>query len=69
MSLLRNWHLIQTAAINPGGKTRFDDALMCQLIRFVSSHEVGHTLGLPHNMKASSSYEWIRSARPALPGE
>ena len=37
-------------------KTRFDDALMCQLIRFVSSHEVGHTLGLPHNMKASSSY-------------
>ena len=65
MSLLRNWHLIQTAAINPGArKTKFDDALMCQLIRFVSSHEVGHTLGLPHNMKASSSYpvDSLRSA-------
>lgn len=65
MSLLRNWHLIQTAAINPGAqKTRFSDALMCQLIRFVSSHEVGHTLGLPHNMKASSAYpvDSLRSA-------
>ena len=65
MSLLRNWHLIQTAAINPGARrTKFDEALMCQLIRFVSSHEVGHTLGLPHNMKASSSYpvDSLRSA-------
>jgi hypothetical protein len=57
MSLLRNWHLVQTAAINPAAqKTKFDDATMCQLIRFVSSHEVGHTLGLPHNMKASNAY-------------
>ena len=65
MTLLRNWHLIQTAAINPGARrTKFDEALMCQLIRFVSSHEVGHTLGLPHNMKASSSYpvDSLRSA-------
>jgi len=65
MSLLRNWHLVQTAAINPGAqKMKFDDALMCQLIRFVSSHEVGHTLGLPHNMKASSAYpvDSLRSA-------
>jgi hypothetical protein len=57
MSLLRNWFLIQTAAVNPAARRpQFEDALMCQLIRFVSSHEVGHTLGLPHNMKASSSY-------------
>ncbi len=57
MSLLRNWFLIQTAAVNPAARrSQFEDALMCQLIRFVSSHEVGHTLGLPHNMKASSSY-------------
>jgi hypothetical protein len=65
MSLLRNWHLVQTAAINPGAqKIKFDDALMCRLIRFVSSHEVGHTLGLPHNMKASNSYpvDSLRSA-------
>ena len=32
---------------------KIDDKLMGQLIRFVSSHEVGHTLGLRHNMGAS----------------
>src|SRR5690606_13010251 len=36
-------------------KPKFDDKLMGQLIRFVSSHEVGHTLGLPHNMGSSSA--------------
>ncbi len=56
-NLLRDWFLIQTAAVNPSVRgTAFSDSIMGQLIRFVSSHEVGHTLGLPHNMKASSSY-------------
>lgn len=57
MNLLRNWFLIQTAAVNPQArKVKFDDELMGQLIRFVSAHEVGHTLGLPHNMGASAAY-------------
>ena len=57
MNLLRNWYLIQTAAINPQARSvQFEDEVMGELIRFVSSHEVGHTLGLPHNMKASSAY-------------
>jgi hypothetical protein len=56
MSLLRNWYLIQTAAVDPAARTKkFDDKLMGELIRFVSSHEVGHTLGLRHNMGASSA--------------
>ena len=56
MSLLRNWYLIQTAAVDPQArKKQFDDQLMGELIRFVSSHEVGHTLGLRHNMGASSA--------------
>jgi hypothetical protein len=56
MSLLRNWYLIQTAAIDPAARNKkFDDKLMGELIRFVSSHEVGHTLGLRHNMGASSA--------------
>ncbi len=56
MHLLRNWYLIQTAAVDPRSrKMEFDDELMGQLIRFVSSHEVGHTLGLPHNFGSSSS--------------
>lgn len=57
MNLLRNWYLIQTAAVNPAARSvKFQDEIMGQLIRFVATHEVGHTLGLPHNMKASSSY-------------
>ena len=55
MKLLRDWYLIQAGAIDPRShKMVFDDALMGDLIRFVSSHEVGHTLGLPHNFGSSS---------------
>ena len=55
--LLRNWFMMQTAAVNPAAqKVKFDDALMGELIRFVSAHEVGHTLGLPHNMGSSVAY-------------
>lgn len=56
MRLLRNWYLIQAGATDPrAGKIEYDDELMGQLIRFVSSHEVGHTLGLRHNMGASAA--------------
>ncbi len=57
MNLLRNWFFIQTAAVNPDArKTQFDDEIMGELIRFVSAHEVGHTIGYPHNMGASPAY-------------
>lgn len=65
MSLLRNWYFVQTAAINPEAqKTQFKEEIMGRLIRFVSSHEVGHTLGLPHNMGSSVAYpvDSLRSA-------
>ncbi len=55
MQLLHDWYMIQTAAVDPKARTmKFDDELMGNLIRFVSSHEVGHTLGLRHNMGSSS---------------
>lgn len=56
MRLLRNWYLVQAAAVDPAARKKtFDDELMSQLVRFVSSHEIGHTLGLRHNMGASSA--------------
>ena len=58
MSLLQGWFFVQTAAINPEAqRVGFKDEVMGQLIKFVSSHEVGHTLGLPHNMGSSSAYK------------
>lgn len=55
MSLVHDWYMVQTAAVDPAArKMHFDDTLMGNLIRFVSSHEIGHTLGLRHNMGSSS---------------
>ena len=65
MSLLQGWFFVQTAAINPEAQSvEFKDEVMGRLIRFVSSHEVGHTLGLPHNMGSSIAYpvDSLRSA-------
>ena len=56
MKLLQKWYRTQAAAVDPKARpNEFDDELMGQLIRFVSSHEVGHTLGLRHNFGASTA--------------
>jgi hypothetical protein len=55
MKLVHDWYMVQTAAVDPRARRmKYDDALMGDLVRFVSSHEVGHTLGLRHNMGSSS---------------
>ena len=57
MNLLRNWFFVQTAAVNPDARSvKFRDEVMGRLVRFVSAHEVGHTIGLPHNWGSSFAY-------------
>ncbi len=70
MNLLRNWFFIQTAAINPDARgVNFSDETMGRLIRFVSAHEVGHTLGLPHNFASSVAYPVEKLRDPAFTKE
>ena len=55
MSLLRNWYFVQCSPSDPmARKMELPTELMGELIRFVSSHEVGHTLGLRHNFTGSN---------------
>ena len=55
--LVRDWYFVQASPCDSRAQTLpLPDDLEGELIRFVVSHEVGHSLGFPHNMKASSSY-------------
>jgi hypothetical protein len=65
MSLQRNWYFSQVGHLDTRAQQiQFPDSLMGRLVQFVVAHEVGHTLGFPHNMKASSMYplDSIRNA-------
>ena len=56
MKLLKKWYMVQCGPLDKRAQNmEFSDELMGQLIRFVSSHEIGHTLGLRHNMIASQA--------------
>lgn len=57
ISLLHNWRFVQTGAVDPRVRKQvFDDDVMRESIRYAAAHEIGHTLGLMHNMGASYSF-------------
>lgn len=69
LNLLTNWYFVQASPADPKAqKLPIADETMGELLRMVVTHEVGHSLGFPHNMKASSSVpvrllrdaEWTR---------
>jgi hypothetical protein len=68
MNLARDWYFVQVGPLDPrASKLPLPDDLMGRLLEYVVCHEVGHTLGFQHNMKASSMYpadkirdkEWV----------
>ncbi|MDT0675633.1 zinc-dependent metalloprotease [Autumnicola musiva] len=61
----RNRFMIEAGAQNPAARTlNTPEAEIGEMMRMVIAHEVGHALGLPHNMKASAAYptDSLRSA-------
>ncbi len=69
MNLQRSWYFTQVGPLDPRvHKLPMPNELMGELVEYVVAHEVGHTLGFQHNMKASSMYpqekvrdkEWIK---------
>ncbi len=65
MNLARNWYFVQAGPLDPRAKTLpLPDDLMGKLVEYVAAHEVGHTLGFQHNMKASSMYPVARVRDP-----
>jgi hypothetical protein len=67
MNLARNWYFVQAGPSDPRAqKLPLPDSLMGELLLYIAAHEVGHSLGFPHNMKASSQFPVDSLRSPAF---
>ena len=55
MELQQNWYFIQVSPLDTRAQTLpMPDSLMGRLVEYVVTHEIGHSIGFPHNMKSSA---------------
>ncbi len=67
LKLVHNWRFTQTGAVDPRvRKPVFDDDVMHESLTYVAAHEIGHCLGLMHNMGASYSFTLDNLRDPAF---
>ncbi len=70
LKLIRDWYFVQASPSDPRAQSLpLPDDLIGELLAYVVSHEVGHTLGFQHNMKASSAYTVEQLRDPAFTKE
>jgi hypothetical protein len=70
LKLIRDWYFVQASPSDPRAQSLpLPDDLVGELLAYVVSHEVGHTLGFRHNMKASSAYSVAQLRDPAFTKE
>ena len=56
VNTIDDWRFVQTSQIDPRARVaRMPDDIVSETLEYIIAHEVGHTLGLMHNMAASAA--------------
>ena len=57
VNVINSWRFIQTSQLDPAARTLdMPDSIVASTLEYIVAHEVGHTLGLMHNMAAFCSH-------------